>query len=115
LLDECGKNVCERCVAADHVIDGQWGELILQAVAAVVGRDIIFVKESDWIVVSVDWSGVVAVLIKPRGGVAWWRVLIRVFNRVGCEFGRSAVVEVPGHVEWWEGRDSQNGEERAAR
>jgi hypothetical protein len=107
-LDECRKNVPERGVAADHVVDGQRGKVVVESVTIFVGSDVVFVDESDWVVVSVDWGGVVAVRIEPRGGVVWWCVMFEVFDRVGCEFRCGAVVEVAGHIARWGGKGSQN-------
>lgn len=110
VFDECGKNGCERRVAADHVVDGERGEVVVECVAVVVGRDVVFVDEAGWVVVSVDWGGVVAVLGEPCGGVAWRGVVLEVFDGVCGEFGRGAVVEIAWHIGWWDSRDCETGD-----
>ncbi|WP_295720537.1 FAD-dependent monooxygenase [uncultured Halovibrio sp.] len=71
LLNEGRKKVCKRGVAADHIIDGQWGERVAESLSLIAVRDVILMYESDWIAVSVDRGRIVSVFIEPRSGITW--------------------------------------------
>lgn len=92
-------------VVADSAAVGPEIVLVL-----VVGRDVVFVDEPDWVVVSVDWCGVVAVLGELRRDVARKHVVFDVPDGVRGELGSGTIVEITEQTRRWAGKDSQMGE-----